>query len=1138
MKMKETSTIYNFLAKIAVLFVCLVPTTTHAQSVLSEGRWHKIGVVERGIYQLDKAFLESQLGLDVNNLDPNTIRIFSDGNGGMLPQANGDFRRPLTENAIMVTGAADGSFDDNDLIIFYGNGPHLHELDADGTLTYEKNIYSDTSFYFINVGTAAGLRIAGEAQLDPQGAAVYDYYDDYISYEQDVLSVRSEGRQWHDIQLFRNASLTYDIPLDIAGINDEKDLTMEAEVLSVSDAASTFEFSVNGQLLGEIGIAARPNGQYVSVGFERNDLFTVSPGSIPNIGSNLDINLNYVPQSGFANGYLDYLLLQFSRDLSLYNSVTFFRSLESTANEKSTFLVGDVSNDALLWDVTDPVAPVGLDYSIASEVLQFTTATATLREFVVFKAGELMTPVSAVPVSNQNILGDLNTDGLIVTYPAFLSQANRLAAFHEAQDGLSVTVVTTDQIYNQFSSGRQDLTAIRDYVKYLYDNGGQRLKYLLLFGDCSFDYKKRFPIDHNFVPVYQARESLHPIYSYSSDDFFGFMEDDEGEWIESERGDHTLEIGVGRLPAKTLEEADVFIDKIIRYTADSKSLGSWRNNIFFIADDGDNNIHQGDAEKLATQIERLQEQFNAEKIYLDAFQQVSSPNGERSPVTSDRIIDMIENGALIVNFTGHGNTGVWTDERVINKEDIQNLSNRNKLALFVTATCQFGQYDNPLESSGGEELLLNPNGGAIALVTTTRPVFSNTNFVLNRAFYDAAFEGGLAGKRLGDILRVTKNTSLRGRVNRNFALLGDPMMQLNVPEYSIELNEVQNITNDTDTISALSLIRLSGNILNGAGQQASDFAGELTVTIFDKASTLRPLGNQNSPFEYSVRNTLLFKGNASVVAGDFTMEFVAPKNIAYNFDSGKIGLYAVKADESADAAGADTEVIVGGSASSVASDNTPPVIELFINDETFQSGDRVGANPLLLARLSDDSGINISNRGFGQSLVGILNDTTEIVLNDYYTASANTYQEGWVSFPFRDLAAGKYQLKIKVWDVHNNLSESSVDFVVSNDVELALRSVYNYPNPITSETTFLIDHDREGEELLISLDIYSLKGEIVHQQAYRFDNPDSVIEEIQWDGRNASGAPVNNGVYIYKIKVTSTLDGASNEIFRRLVISK
>ncbi|MGB3467600.1 MAG: type IX secretion system sortase PorU [Cyclobacteriaceae bacterium] len=1121
--------------------VVSIAETQAQQPVFESGRWFKIGLTERGIYELDTDFFSNNLGINPSEVNPTTIRIFSDGNGGMLPQANSAARIPLSENAIIVTGESDGRFDSNDRVIFYGNSPDKHTYDAaDQSLVYEKNLYSDTSFYFVNFNSEKGLRISSEAQSTATEPYNVTYIDDYVSYEKDINSIRNEGRKWYGYQMFTNSELSYDIDFGLSGITGNKPLIIKGVVLAVATSSTSFDLSVNDRNVDNISVAARPTGEFNSVGVERSFDYAIDPSILNNISNRLAVNLTYNPTDGLANGYLDYLLLQFARQPALYGDVTFFRSLESAAHQDARFTISTspAVNEPLIWDVTDRTQPIMIETDNTGSALSFTTKTEKLREFVIFDSQKLLTPLSTAEITNQNLLGNTAIDGLIVTHPNFIEQAERLAEFHRTHDQLNVSVVTTEAIYNQFASGRQDISAIRDYARYLYDNGNQRLKYLLLFGDCSFDYKKRFPIDHNFVPVYQARESLHPIFSYSSDDYFGFLEDTEGEWIESDQGDHTLEIGVGRLPAKTTREAQIFVDKIIRYVSGTKSLGPWRNNIYFIADDGDSNIHQRDAERLSNQLESARSQFNTEKIYLDAFEQVINPSGERSPVTSDRIVEMIEEGALIVNYTGHGNTAVWTDERVFNKDDIQNLSNRNRLALFVTATCQFGKYDNPLENSGGEELLLNPNGGAIGLLTTTRPVFSNTNYVLNRAFYAAAFENGDLSQRLGDIIKITKNTSLRGSNNRNFALLGDPMMRLNVPEYSIDLQEVANLSNESDTISALSLIRLTGNIKNEAQLTASDFNGELTATVFDKPAVVRTLGNENTPFDYQVRNTLLFKGKASVESGNFSIDFIVPKNIAYNFEKGKISLYAINREGDADASGADTEVVIGGSASSIADDNTPPAISIFINDSTFRNGQTVGKDPLLLARLTDESGINISNRGFGQNLTGILNDTTLIDLNRYYTASKDTYRTGYITYPFRDLPKGKHRLKIKVWDIHNNLSESTVDFVVSENVDLKLSTVYNYPNPLSTQTTFVIDHDREGEELLVNLDIYSHSGQIVHSESYRFDNPDSRIDEISWDGNNSSGSPLANGVYIYKIKVQSTFDGATNEIFRRLVISK
>jgi len=1099
-----------------VIAICLllnIGKVFARQEPLANGNWFKIGVTQRGIYKIDGNFIASNFGVNPNDIDPRTIRIFSNGGGGMLPQPNSTHRKGLVENAIMVLGEDDGSFDNGDVILFYGNDHDRHDYDqALEEFIYEKNIYSDTAFYFINIGVNEGKRIPSAVNQDSNGTPVINSFDDYISFEEDITSILTEGRQWFDRPLFSGSSLDYTIDLGISGINANKSIVLDTKVVAVSDESTSFDFSLNDQVFGSQEVAARPNRSFTEVGIDSSSNFILNPINFPNLSDELSVNIRFNPSaSGISNGYLDFLFLQFSRDLRLYGSSTFFRSIASTDNSNSTFQIASQIIDAQIWDVTDNTDPIDIAYEAFAEGIQFTSATEGLREFVVFDPDEIMAPVSSQQIDNQNILTGGNIDALIIVHENFLEEANRLASFRRQNDQLDVQVVTVDQIYNAFASGSPDLTALRDYIRYLYLDGNQQLKYVLLFGDCSYDYKKRTIRDTNFVPIYEARESLHPIFSYSSDDYFGFMEEDEGEWTEDDRGDHTLELGIGRLPAKTQEEARIFVDKIIRYNT---SLGSWRNDIYFVADDGDSNIHQRDAERLSDQVEFSQPQFNSQKIYLDAFEQEAIPNGERSSTTSRRISDVIEEGALIVNYTGHGNTTVWTDERVFNRDIIRNLSNRNRLPLFVTATCQFGKYDDPVENSSGEELLLNPNGGAIGLVTTTRPVFSNTNFRLNRAFYNVSFGGENKNQRLGDILRLTKNSSLSGAVNRNFALLGDPMMRLNIPKYDVQLDEINNLTNDSDTISALSQIRLTGSIVDQQGNIVNDFNGELTATISDKPTIFRTLGNQNPPFDFSLRNTLLFNGLVTVENGRFQVEFIVPVNIAYNFDEGKISFYALSNNEDVDASGANIDVIVGGSADEVIPDNVSPALNVFLNDSNFVSGQTVGKDPLLLVNIRDNSGVNISNRGFGQNMIGILNDTTEIILNEFYTASPNTFQEGWISFPFRDIPTGRHHLEIKVWDVHNNLSESEVDFVVSDNSILRLNNVYNFPNPINTTTTFLIDHDREGEELLINLDIYSLEGQIVHSTTYRFDNPDSIIDEIQWDGSNTAGSSLENGVYI------------------------
>ena len=337
-----------------------------------------------------------------------------------------------------------------------------------------------------------------------------------------------------------------------------------------------------------------------------------------------------------------------------------------------------------------------------------------------------------------------------------------------------------------FQSGAQDVTAIRDFIKLQYEKYSQ-LQYVLFFGDCSFDYKDRSLRSTNFVPVYESRNSLHPLWSYSSDDYFGFMDAEEGDWMETQAGDHTMEIGIGRIPIQTEEDGEAVVNKIIRYQTNWLGYGKWRNKITFIADDGDNNIHQQDANMMATYVDTTRKELNVNKLFLDAYKQ----DQNKSPQASGAFLDAISRGNLIVNFTGHGNEGQLTHEDIFNELMISDLNNNILMPLFITATCQFGNYDNPNQVSGGEQMVLLPYGGAVALITATRPVFSNTNYQLNEAFYFSAMqkENG-EYKRLGDIMRETKNNSLAGAGNRNYALLGDPMLRIAFPRQEVVLTAI------------------------------------------------------------------------------------------------------------------------------------------------------------------------------------------------------------------------------------------------------------------------------------------------------------------------------------------------------------
>ena len=510
---------------------------------------------------------------------------------------------------------------------------------------------------------------------------------------------------------------------------------------------------LNGTALGSVAIPPVEDAKYAAKGIEAQASFAFEATSIR--GEELTANLRY-PGSGTA--YLDKLWIQAARELRYAQQPLPFRSLISTQYDRTTFTLSSSASEMLIWEVTDPQTPIAQELSRSGVDWNFTANTrASLKEFVAVSLEDILTPELLGAVPNQNLQDGAVPTLVIVSAPAFRSEAERLAELRRQHDQLTVRVVTPQEIYHEFSSGRQDVSAIRNYMKYLYDTDSTQLKYLLLFGKCSYDYKDYQPNNTNFVPTYESRNSVHPIYSYSSDDYYALLEDDEGEWAESRSGDETMDIGVGRLPVKSMQEARGVVDKLIHYATSATARGRWRNEVVMVADDGDNNKHQRDAELLAQALDTTFADYSLTKIYLDAFPQEPLPGGEQSVEANRRIERALKQGALLVNYTGHGNETRWAQENIFNVNTINQLRNYDQLPFFVTATCEFGRYDDPTLVSGAEQLVLSDRGGAIGLVTTTRPVFSNSNFLLNKAFYEQVFvqESG-EHLAMGEIFRRTK----------------------------------------------------------------------------------------------------------------------------------------------------------------------------------------------------------------------------------------------------------------------------------------------------------------------------------------------------------------------------------------------
>ena len=1105
--------------------------TVAQNSVLAQGDWIKIGIVSSGIHKLDANFLQKS-GINFAQINPQNIKIYGNG-GGMLPQANNIPRaKDLIENAISVEGEADGRFDNQDFILFYGQSPHTISYDSlSKSFKHQFNIYSDTTFYFLTVSDTKGLRIKDQNSIAAtQEITTFDDYDFHEIDRKNILAqapFAGSGREWEGEEFYNsNESL---FTFNFSGIQPKTIVKVTASVVAEAFKQTEFIVKVNGLNIGKLPLdkilEVQQDGtnRYEVKGTSNTQDFLINSDNF--IADNdLKIGFTYDRKTLTSGvGYLNYVSVQAVRNLKLYGSQTIFRSLESLKYLTSKFILNESSTSLKIWDITNTQQVQNQLYELKNQKFNFGVNTSILKEFIVFNSTNLLEPVSTQKINNQNLHNIEVPDLLIVTSEILRKHANRLADFRRQNDKLTVQVVSTQEVYNEFSSGKQDITAIRDLAKFLYDSNPSKMKYLLLFGDASYDYKKRINVVSDetkniYIPTYESRESLHPIYSFSSDDYFGFLENNEGEWVENSAGNNTLEIGIGRLPVKSVQEAKEVVDKLIYYSSSKNTQGDWRSKIVFVADNGDGNIHQNDADTFANQVNVQSPNYQTNKIYLDAFPLVISPGIQRSPEAKKTLIQTLQQGVLIMNYNGHGSEEGLADEQILRGGDIQGFTNYNTMPLMLTATCQFGRFDDPNQVSGAELAILNPKGGAIALLTTTRPVYQNTNFVINQAFYESVFKS-INGKmpRLGDVMIYTKNNSLQGVINRNFSLLGDPSMKLLYPENEVVITKInnKNVT-ENDTLRALSKVNLEGQIrVFGTQSKVNDFTGVAQIKVYDKLKNLQTLGSVGGKFAYQQYQNLLFEGQVKVQNGNFSGTFIVPKDINYQYGEGKIFVYAQTTNVTSDAFGSSNP-IVGGASNENLTDNQPPKINLFLNDETFINNGETNKNPLFIAKLSDENGISIATDGLGHEMILTIDDTTKISVNQYFINKLDDYKNGEIRYNLNNLSEGQHHLKLKVWDNYNNSTESALEFKVIINQPTILTNVFCYPNPFSLITNFSFEHERVGDDLNIIIEIFDNYGHLIKQfneNAYKISSP---YNKISWN-LSEDSVPIVTGNYFYRI---------------------
>ncbi|WP_310554845.1 type IX secretion system sortase PorU [Flavobacterium sp.] len=1115
---------------------------TVSSSVMKTGIWKRFYIQKSGVYKISKAFLVS-LGFDVN-VNPKNIKIY--GNGGrMLPLLNSEsYPIDIAENAIYFNGEEDGMFNDFDYILFYAEGMDNWSAENQTHL----NLYSDKSYYYVTSSGASGKRITPISESQNPINKTFTTFDNYAFHEIDKVNILKLGRRWfgEDFDVDNEQTFQFQIP------NIVTTIPVQVRIQSAATVSNNTSFSVkaNNLDIGNINLNYSPGAEAVESLL--NTTFTVA-------NSNIGISLNYnnagVPSN---NAFLDYITLKAKSDLK-----GFGKQFRFTVNEVASsigtceYQISSASAIGQVWDITD-IYNVKSKINANQSSITLKAQMGENRNYIAVDNFDFYYPLkdSNSLVFNQDVKGVIfqnaqgvfqDVDYLIVTPYSLRTQAEKLANFHRVKSNLNVKVVVIEALYQEFSSGKQDIGAVRNFVKYVYDNASdpaKRVKYLCLFGDASYDFKDRIPNNTNIVPIFHALNSFSLSGSFISDDYFVSMNANEGNMI----GSPGLDLAVGRILASNSFQAEQLVNKIIEYH-DQKSYGKWRNNLVLISDDIDKSSDktiQTDLNFLADKIALEKPFFNVKKIHADSYVQETTSGGQKYPKARTDFVNSFDQGTLVVDYFGHGGEDGLAGERIFERLDAINLNNKYKYPLFVTVTCEFTRFDNPYRPTSGEAVYWNPSGGAVSMVTTTRQIGQSTGAGFNLNLASKLFSYGSNNyPSIAEAVRLTKNSSANSGNNVVF-YIGDPALKLAIPKPKIRLTKINDvpIALIVNPISALSYAKLTGEVVDEFDAVLTAYNGELAVNIFDKQVNRSTLGNdgyaeggilQIMPF--TTLGETIFRGNASVKNGLFEFGFVVSRDIKIPVGNGKVSFYAKNNAVPEDQTGYDFNIKIGGINTNAVADNLAPRVRLYMNDEAFVSGGITNESPLFLAILEDENGINTAS-GIGHDIIAYLDgdETKPYVLNDFYETELDDYTKGKLKYPFRNLAVGLHTLTFKAWDVYNNLITSELQFIVVGDQTLTLTNVLNYPNPFVNHTEFWFTHNKPFEPLDVQVQVLTITGKVVWTKSQLVTNDGFTSRDLTWDGRDDFGDKIGKGVYVYKLTVRSTITNKKTEKFEKLVI--
>lgn len=1101
-----------------------------AHSVLASGRWVKVRVADNGVHMLTHSALKS---MGFNN--PEQVRLYGYG-GHLLSESDVDsWRDDLCEVPL---------WREADRVLFYANGPLQWLLESDNTFAHVRNPYSQYGYYFLteDASTTPMTFPVLKTETQQQGEPIMTT-PSYTLHEVDDYAWLHAGRQLVESYDYQNGpAKCYSLVTD--GVVNEKEATLDVCFTHNGAEATMLSVMANDNSLGTLRLSPLETHSVATSGTAK---YTVK---LNGKGGKQEVVLIHNRPAG-VSGRLDYLRLNYTRMIA--PNVPIY----ATAEGANTYEVAGADEHMVVWNVTDASSPMCIPSSLKDGNLLF-SVDGERGDIYVALNPKVSYPMPEVigEVPNQDLHATMATDYIMIV-PAnglLIAQAERLADVHRKRSGLTVKVVRADEVYNEFSSGTPDATAYRRYMKMLYDravNVGEAPKYLLLFGDGAWDnrmlssaWKGLSPDD--YLLCYEAENSFNATSSYVAEDYFGLLDDGEGVNLKREK----VDVGVGRIPVTMVSQAREVVDKIIAYM-DNVNTGAWKNTILMLGDDGDQNRHMDDAEFVAQMLEQEYPDYMIKRVYWDAFPMEKKATGNSYPAVYKRLLELFDEGALMVNYSGHGAPDVISHEMVINKQDMAKLRSP-RLPVWVTASCDIAPFDNSVESFG-EAAFLNPNGGAIGLLTSTRTTYAEQNRRINYLFSKYVFARDENNRRLslGDAMRVAKcemittsDASLSDKSNNklNYVLIGDPALIVGTADYRVVVDQLNGMPiSDASEVmlKAGSQVVVKGHVDGLSGVRVNDFSGMIYASVFDNVEAITCRNNAKSsglsPFVYRERTKKFFTGSDSVRNGEFSFTFRIPMDINYSNDSGLINLYAVDSTYTQEATGSYDGFLLGGTEDNLTNDGTGPAIQVFLNSLEFVSGDKVNETPRLMAIIEDPDGINTAGN-LGHNLSAIIDGKASMTynLNEYYISDIGGYTRGTVAYVFPELPEGKHTLMLRAWDMMNNSSTVTVEFEVVRGLSPSIIQMVTMPSPARDYATFTLMHDRPENEVTVTLEVFDFSGRIVWNHTEQVVSSDNTYS-YTWNLRGSSGQPLESGVYLYRFVVSSPTGQSSSKAQKILI---